>query len=114
MHKKASNELDNMVSFILRKERESKGLTQKQVADKAGINIRQYQTFEYRYRSLLTASFVTAMAVLSALEIEAEDIIKTVMATACLEQFLNRGEGDTYGKHERSTRPGSDRRDNAG
>ena len=77
MHEKASHEQDKDISALLRQKRQSKKLTQKQVADKAGMDIRQYQHFEYCERSLITASFSTTMAVLGALDIDADYFIET-------------------------------------
>ena len=55
---------------ILKRARKAKGMTLQQVADKAGINIRQYQRFERGDRSLLNASFQITMAVCFALDID--------------------------------------------
>ena len=49
------------------------GLTQQQVADKAGILIQHYQKFEGGERNLRTASFDVACRVLEALDL---DIVK--------------------------------------
>ena len=56
---------------LLREQRKKLNLTQKQVAERAGITIRQYQTFEGEERSLLTASFRTAGKILNAVELDA-------------------------------------------
>lgn len=59
--------------LILRERRVTSGLTQQQVADKAGIKLQQYQKFESGERKLRTASFQIACSVLEALDL---DIVK--------------------------------------
>lgn len=58
---------------LLKEQRIAGGLTQQQVADRAGIRIQQYQKFESGKRSLYTASFQVACSVLEALDL---DIVK--------------------------------------
>ena len=58
---------------LLRERRVVLGLTQQQVADKAGIKLPQYQKFEGGQRNLRTASFQIACRVLEALDL---DIVK--------------------------------------
>ena len=58
---------------FLKSQRVRIGLTQKQVADKAGILLQHYQKFEGGERDLRTASFDVACRVLEALEV---DIVK--------------------------------------
>lgn len=55
---------------ILRERRVILGLTQQQVADKAGIKIQHYQGFEGEQRNLKTASFKVACSVLEALDLD--------------------------------------------
>ena len=55
---------------ILKKAREKLGLTQQQVADKAHIQLRQYQRFESGERNLTSSSFSIGCSVLEALEID--------------------------------------------
>lgn len=57
--------------FVLKKRRKQLGLTQQEVADKAGIHIKQYQRFETGERELTDASFMTTYQVLRALEMDA-------------------------------------------
>lgn len=59
--------------LILRERRVTSGLTQQQVADKAGVKLQQYQKFESGERNLRTASFQIACKVLEALDL---DIVK--------------------------------------
>lgn len=56
---------------ILHDAREKLGLTQQQVADKAMIQLRQYQRFESGERNLSSSSFNIACKVLKALELDA-------------------------------------------
>ena len=65
--------LSNNMNGVLRERRVVLGLTQQQVADRAGIKLQQYQKFESGERSILTASFVIACKVLNALKINIED-----------------------------------------
>jgi len=55
---------------ILREARDKLGLTQQQVADRARIQIRQYQRFESGERNLTSSSFNIGCSVLEALEID--------------------------------------------
>ena len=58
-----SNKMDD----ILREKRVVQGLTQQQVADRAKISLRQYQSFESGERNIRTASFQLACRVIEAL-----------------------------------------------
>lgn len=53
---------------ILKPLREFFGLTQKQIAEKAGVSLVQYQRFEYGSRSIKTASFGLVCRILSAFD----------------------------------------------
>lgn len=64
---------NNAAKDILKEKRASLKLTQQQVADKAGINIRQYQKFESGERSILTCSYIIACKVSEALEMDISD-----------------------------------------
>ena len=55
---------------ILREKRLVLGLTQNQVADKAGIVLQQYQKFESGERSIMTCSFQIACRIIEALEMD--------------------------------------------
>lgn len=55
---------------ILREKREKLGLTQQQVADKADIQLRQYQRFEAGERNLSSSSFNIACRVIEALGLD--------------------------------------------
>ena len=55
---------------VLREQRVILGLTQKQVADKAGILLQQYQKLESGERNIMTCSFKLACKVIEALEMD--------------------------------------------
>lgn len=56
--------------WILRDYREKLGLTQQQVADRAKIQLRQYQRFEAGERNLSSSSFFIACRVIEALGLD--------------------------------------------
>ena len=56
--------------WILRDFREKLALTQQQVADKAKIQLRQYQRFETGERNLSSSSFCIACRVIEALGLD--------------------------------------------
>ena len=58
--------------YVLKKHRQKLGLTLQQVADKAEIQIKQYQRFEAGDRDLSDAGFITAYKVFKALEMDLE------------------------------------------
>jgi len=60
---------------MLKRARKSKGMTQQQVADAAGIHLRPYQRFEYGERDLAGASFRIAYAVCKVLGIDPEKLL---------------------------------------
>lgn len=67
---------------ILRDRREMLGLTQQQVADKAGIQLRQYQRFETNERGLSGASMRIGLSICSVLKINPYEIMpNTVRGT---------------------------------
>ncbi len=55
---------------ILRERRVILGLTQKQVAERAGIVLQQYQKFESGERRIMTSSFELACRIIEALELD--------------------------------------------
>ena len=55
---------------VLVEARKKLGMTQQQVADKAGVAMRHYQMFEGGTRKLSTSSFNLASKVLKALELD--------------------------------------------
>lgn len=58
---------------ILKEKRVVLGMTQQQVADKAGIRLQQYQKFEIGERNIKTASFQLACRVIEALGMNVSD-----------------------------------------
>ena len=65
--------LDGDQHSVLRERRVVLGLTQQQVADRAGIVLQQYQKFESGERDIMTSSFRTACKVIDALEMDIMD-----------------------------------------
>ena len=65
--------LGNGQQLALREKRVALGLTQQQVADRAGIILQQYQKFESGERDIMTSSFRTACKVIEALEMDITD-----------------------------------------
>ena len=65
--------LDDDQHSVLREKRVVLGLTQQQVADKAGIILQQYQKFESGERDIMTSSFRTACKVIEALGMDITD-----------------------------------------
>ena len=65
--------LSEKMDSVLREKRIVLGLTQQQVADKAGIRIQQYQKFESGDRNIMTSSFRTACRVIEALGMNVSD-----------------------------------------
>ena len=55
---------------VLFRARKKLGLTQQEVADRAGITLRQYQRYEGKEKDLSSSSFKMAVSVLKALEID--------------------------------------------
>mgnify|MGYP002512304243 FL=1 len=65
--------LDDDQHSVLREKRVVLGMTQQQVADKAGIILQQYQKFESGERDIMTSSFKTACKVVEALGMDITD-----------------------------------------
>ena len=63
---------------LLKEQRVISGLTQQQVADKAGIMLQHYQKFECGERNLRTASFSVACSVLEALNLDIVEFFHNV------------------------------------
>lgn len=63
---------------FLRERRRELHLTQQEVADRAGVNLSQYQKLEYGQRDLWRASLYLASCVLTALEIDVSDYFREV------------------------------------
>lgn len=82
---------------FLRKRRMELHLTQQEVADRAGINIGQYQKLEYGKRDLWRASFYLASCVLMALEIDVSDYFHEVYTE------INKGSGKEMAEMDSGT-----------
>ncbi len=61
---------------LLKSKRLSKGMTQQQTANAAGISIQHYQLFETGKRYLMRASYDVACRVLESLELDIDDFYK--------------------------------------
>ena len=72
MKNKPTQEQNRAVAELLRTQRRSKGLTQEQAAQRAGVSLGAYGKFECCKRSVLTARFRTVMNILRALDINAK------------------------------------------
>ena len=80
--------------FVLKKRRQRLGLTQQELADRAGIQLKQYQRFEYGDRELSNAGFQTTYKVLAALEM---DIAKYAAGEYEIRELIYRGhDGNLY------------------
>ena len=64
---------DSNTYEILKEKRVVLGMTQQQVADKAGIRLQQYQKFESGEHNIKTASFQLACRVIEALGMNVSD-----------------------------------------
>jgi len=71
---------------VLKTARDKLGMTQQQVADKAYIQLRQYQRFESGERNLTSSSFNIACNVLEALQL---DIVGFKHGDYCLSEDIN-------------------------
>lgn len=74
--------------IVLKKRRKQLGLTLQDVADKAGIDIKQYQRFEAGDRELASASFITTVQVIKALEM---DPVKYAAGEYEIKELIYRG-----------------------
>lgn len=78
---------------ILKNAREKLGMTQQQVADKAQIQLRQYQRFESGERKLTSSSFSIGCSVLEALSID-------IMGFRCSDYVLSEEFDSINEQHE--------------
>ena len=74
--------------IVLKKRRKQLGMTLQDVADKAGIDIKQYQRFEAGDRVLASASFMTTVQVIKALEL---DPVKYAAGEYEIKELIYRG-----------------------
>ena len=74
--------------IVLKKRRKQLGMTLQDVADKAGIDIKQYQRFEAGDRELASASFMTTVQVIKALDL---DPVKYAAGEYEIKELIYRG-----------------------
>ena len=74
--------------YVLKKRRKQLGLTLQEVANRAMIDIKQYQRFESGDRELASASFATSVQVLHALEL---DPVKYAAGEYEIKELIYRG-----------------------
>ncbi len=93
--------LDSDQHSVLRERRVVLGMTQQQVADKAGIILQQYQKFESGERDIMSSSFRTACKVIEALEMDITDFYHGEYTVG--EEVYSSEEGLQYKKTGRLT-----------
>lgn len=62
-------------AMILKKRRKELGLTQTAVADAIGIQLQQYQMFEYGTRKVSTSSMILGLRLCAALELKPYELV---------------------------------------
>ena len=62
-------------AMILKKRRKELGLTQTEVADAIGIQLQQYQMFEYGTRKVSTSSMILGLRLCVALELKPYELV---------------------------------------
>ena len=62
-------------AMILKKRRNELGLTQTEVADAIGIQLQQYQMFEYGTRKVSTSSMILGLRLCAALELKPYELV---------------------------------------
>lgn len=62
-------------AMILKKRRKELGLTQTEVADAIGIQMQQYQMFEYGTRKVSTSSMILGLRLCAALELKPYELV---------------------------------------
>ncbi len=62
-------------ALILKKRRKELGLTQSDVADAIGVQLQQYQMFEYGTRKVSTSSMILGLRLCAALELEPYELV---------------------------------------
>lgn len=61
---------ENRIPQILKRRREELGYTQQQVADETGMELRQYQRYEYGIQLLTNARMKQGLRICAALELD--------------------------------------------
>lgn len=80
----------NVKAGGLKKNRESAGMTQTELADKSGINVRMIQKYEQGSNDLNGAKLVTLLKLCNALDCTLSSIITNEETLAELEKYENR------------------------
>ena len=62
-------------ALILKKRRKELGLTQTEVADAIGIQLQQYQMFEYGTRKVSNSSMILGLRLCAALELKPYELV---------------------------------------
>ena len=62
-------------ALILKKRRKELGMTQSDVADAIGVQLQQYQMFEYGTRKVSTSSMSLGLRLCAALELEPYELV---------------------------------------
>lgn len=76
---------ENLPQHILKKRREKLGLTQRQVADIASIDIRLYQRLESGERQISRTSFRIGVAIADVLKLDVHELIHN----PTVDEYLN-------------------------
>ena len=62
-------------ALILRKRRKELNMTQSEVADAIGVQVQQYQLFEYGTRKVSTSSMILGLRLCAVLELEPYELV---------------------------------------
>ena len=62
-------------ALILKKRRKELGMTQSDVADAIGVQLQQYQMFEYGTRKVSTSSMILGLRLCAALELKPYELV---------------------------------------
>ena len=62
-------------SLILRNRRKELGMTQSEVADQIGVQLQQYQLFEYGKRKVSSSSMILGLRLCAVLELEPYELV---------------------------------------
>lgn len=62
-------------AMILRKRRKEIGMTQSEVAEQVGVQLQQYQLFEYGTRKVSACSMVLGLRICAVLELDPYELI---------------------------------------
>ena len=62
-------------ALILKKRRKELGLTQSEIAEAIGVQLQQYQMFEYGTRKVSTSSMILGLRLCAALELKPYELV---------------------------------------